>query len=173
MFTPDSLVILPHELIDTSHLIRMYLSFGKYKQDTNPPRDSPCTGDLLLTSFAGGGKVVIRTEKGLVGEKYLDKLFARTDYDNSAWSVFFPEDITERIDADMQAGDGFPFELADNFGRMFYFSAMTITTVGFGDIAPITPLTRGLVASEAISGIVLIGLFLNALASKASGQKHL
>jgi len=41
---------------------------------------------------------------------------------------------------------------------------MTITTVGYGDIVPITRQARMLLALEAILGIVLIGLFLNALA---------
>jgi voltage-gated potassium channel Kch len=46
---------------------------------------------------------------------------------------------------------------------MIYFSAVTITTLGFGDIVPITAHARTSVI-EAISGVILIGLFLNALA---------
>ena len=37
-----------------------------------------------------------------------------------------------------------------------YFSAMTFTTVGFGDIAPVGPI-RFLAGTEAITGFVLIG----------------
>lgn len=37
-----------------------------------------------------------------------------------------------------------------------YFSAMTFTTVGFGDLAPIGPI-RFLSGTEAITGLVLIG----------------
>lgn len=50
------------------------------------------------------------------------------------------------------------------FGRMLYLSAVTVTTVGYGDIVPLTDVARTAVALEAIGGIVLIGLFLNALA---------
>ena len=35
---------------------------------------------------------------------------------------------------------------------------------GYGDIVPLTDAARGAVACEAITGIMLIGLFLNALA---------
>jgi hypothetical protein len=61
---------------------------------------------------------------------------------------------------------GFPSKSSGSFMRMLYLSAITITTVGFGDIVPITDLARGLVATEAVLGIVIIGFFLNAVASK-------
>ena len=53
-----------------------------------------------------------------------------------------------------------------SFRRMLYFSVVTITTLGYGDIVPLTDKARTLVAIESISGIVLIGLFLNSLAHK-------
>ena len=46
---------------------------------------------------------------------------------------------------------------------MLYLSAVTITTVGYGDIVPLTTISRVLVGIEAVLGIVLIRLFLNAL----------
>jgi hypothetical protein len=66
---------------------------------------------------------------------------------------------------------GTPSNLKGNFGRMFYFSAVTITTLGYGDVVPITPLARFFVAFESILGIVLIGLFLNALSREASRRR--
>jgi hypothetical protein len=63
-----------------------------------------------------------------------------------------------------QERDGINYATSkDTFYRMLYLSAVTITTVGYGDIVPLTDLARAAVASEAILGIVLIGLFLNAL----------
>lgn len=53
-----------------------------------------------------------------------------------------------------------------DYGKMFYLSAVTITTLGFGDIVPISEKARLWISSEAILGIVLIGLFLNSLANK-------
>lgn len=49
------------------------------------------------------------------------------------------------------------------FIQSIYFSVITITTLGYGDISPVTETARILSAVEALSGIVLIGLFLNSL----------
>lgn len=59
---------------------------------------------------------------------------------------------------------GFPVNASGSYSRMFYFSAVTITTLGYGDIVPITNVARITVAIQSIFGIVLIGLFLNSLA---------
>ena len=60
--------------------------------------------------------------------------------------------------------EGFPYKTPGSFWRMFYLSSITITTVGFGDIVPITTTARILVSIEAILGVIFIGLFLNSLA---------
>lgn len=44
-----------------------------------------------------------------------------------------------------------------------YFSTITVTTTGFGDITPTNTLTRALVMTEAVIGVVSAGLFLNAI----------
>jgi len=70
---------------------------------------------------------------------------------------------------------GDPSSISGDLPRMIYLSAVVITTLGFGDIIPITPEARILVAMEAITGIVFAGLFLNALAYHALstlGQKR-
>ena len=53
-----------------------------------------------------------------------------------------------------------------SFGDFLYFSIVSITTLGFGDICPITTCSRFFVALESIGGIVFIGLFLNSLSSE-------
>lgn len=50
----------------------------------------------------------------------------------------------------------------------FYFSVITITTLGYGDIRPLTEVMKILAATEVILGIFTIGLFLSALAEKKS-----
>jgi len=52
----------------------------------------------------------------------------------------------------------------NSFKRMLYFSAITISTIGYGDIVPIDDQLRLLVGLEATLGIIFIGLFINALA---------
>ena len=47
--------------------------------------------------------------------------------------------------------------------KSIYFSTVTITTLGYGDITPKSELAMMVVVSEAILGIVIIGLFLSSL----------
>jgi len=47
-----------------------------------------------------------------------------------------------------------------------YFSAVTVTTLGYGDILPITPIGKVLASIHAVSGVCLIGLFLNSLSER-------
>ncbi|MFL6237211.1 MAG: potassium channel family protein [Thermoanaerobaculia bacterium] len=68
------------------------------------------------------------------------------------------------------ASAGFPGPGGGGFPRYIYFSTVVITTLGLGDIVPMTDRARLLVALEAILGIVLAGLFLNSIAVKISGQ---
>ena len=58
------------------------------------------------------------------------------------------------------------------FWRMTYFSAVIITTLGLGDIIPITWESRALVAFQSMFGIILAGLFLNALAYQVSNRTN-
>lgn len=71
--------------------------------------------------------------------------------------------IQNKIIAFTNAVSGFPSKVSGVFGRMFYFSAVTITTLGYGDIVPISNTARIIVAIESVLGIVLVGLFLNSL----------
>ena len=56
---------------------------------------------------------------------------------------------------------GFPSSVAGTFERMLYFSAITIATVGYGDIVPLTAIARLLAAVEATLGIFLLGVLVN------------
>lgn len=63
------------------------------------------------------------------------------------------------------ASVGDPLSQSDQFARMLYFSASAATTVGFGDITPVTTTARTWVTIEVILEIVLIGVFLASLAA--------
>jgi hypothetical protein len=82
-----------------------------------------------------------------------------------------PGDLHDQITAYINAKRGFPSAISGSFARMFYFSAVTITTLGYGDIVPITHMTRWLVALESIVGIFLVGLFLNSLSHEYNELK--
>lgn len=76
-----------------------------------------------------------------------------------------PRSLNKRIIDLEKAIQGFPSSIKGTFWRMLYFSAVTVTTVGYGDILPLTTRSRIFVTCEAVLGIVLIGLFLNAIAN--------
>lgn len=80
-------------------------------------------------------------------------------------TIWFPisRPLNNKIIGFAHAVKGFPSKASGSYARMFYFSAVTITTLGYGDIVPITNITRILVAIESILGLILIGLFLNSL----------
>lgn len=58
---------------------------------------------------------------------------------------------------------GSPSTVKGGFARFMYLSAVTITTLGYGDIVPVTDRARALVACEAVLGVAVAGLFLNSI----------
>jgi hypothetical protein len=85
--------------------------------------------------------------------------------ENEQGIILFPlnMELLKRFDQYSSGQNGFASDLSGNYWRMLYLSAATITTLGYGDIVAVTNEARILVSVEAILGIILIGLFLNAL----------
>lgn len=46
-----------------------------------------------------------------------------------------------------------------------YFSVTTITTAGFGDLAPVSPAARGLAVAESVTGVLFLAVFMARLVS--------
>lgn len=95
----------------------------------------------------------------------LAKIFpGDTNYPSSK-AAFVP--ITPGLHRDFKAfldgARGFPSDEAGMFPRMLYLSAVSITTLGYGDIVPISDQARFLVSLESVLGLILVGLFLNSL----------
>jgi voltage-gated potassium channel Kch len=44
-----------------------------------------------------------------------------------------------------------------------YFSFVTLTTLGYGDVAPVAPLARGLAMTEAITGTLFLAVLISRL----------
>jgi hypothetical protein len=58
---------------------------------------------------------------------------------------------------------GSEFKVLSGFNDAIYLSVVTATTLGFGDIVPVSGLARFLVCCQVLSSVLLVGLFLNAL----------
>ena len=48
----------------------------------------------------------------------------------------------------------------------FYFSVVTITTLGYGDLSPVSDFGKLFAAAEALLGVILLGLFLLSVANQ-------
>ena len=51
----------------------------------------------------------------------------------------------------------------ENFADGTYFSFVTLTTLGYGDISPVTPVARFLVYMEAIVGVFYMAILVASL----------
>lgn len=80
--------------------------------------------------------------------------------------VTLPDTLYSNIERYYSTAQGSPERLAGKLMRFTYLSAMTITTLGFGDIVPVSDRARFAVGCEAIYGVVMVGLFLNAVATR-------
>jgi hypothetical protein len=79
-------------------------------------------------------------------------------------TMTLPLDTYNQMERFRVAVEGDPTVASGLWWRMAYLSVVTITTLGFGDITPLTEEARLLIASEAVLGVIVVGLFLNALA---------
>lgn len=82
-----------------------------------------------------------------------------------------PYELSKKIDGYTRSVYGFPNNIDGKFIRMLYLSMVTITTLGYGDIVPLSNLTRILVGLESFLGIVIIGWFATALLNDFNKNK--
>lgn len=61
-----------------------------------------------------------------------------------------------------------PDENPMDYGSCLYYSIVTITTLGFGDYTPTHAWSQGVTAFEVMTGLIVLGLFLNAVGSMKS-----
>ena len=82
--------------------------------------------------------------------------------------IKIPNELDDNILTLLKSEDGYVDGFENNFFRMLYLSVVTITTLGFGDITPITDFARLLIGLESILGVVILSLFINAIFQKIS-----
>ena len=76
------------------------------------------------------------------------------------WSIFY----TILLEISPAAMKGVEAGLwVDNMSIMTYFSFVTLTTLGFGDISPATPVAQILVALEAVTGMFYLAIIVASL----------
>ena len=65
-----------------------------------------------------------------------------------------------------------PGRWVDNFSSVTYFSYVTLTTLGYGDISPAQPVSRVLVYLEAIVGVFYMAIVVASLVGAKAGAKQ-
>ena len=59
----------------------------------------------------------------------------------------------------------------ERLGLFLYYSLVTLSTLGYGDVVPATPATRSLASTEAIMGQLFLAIFVAALVSRSSWSR--
>jgi voltage-gated potassium channel len=60
----------------------------------------------------------------------------------------------------------------ENFSRMAYFSFVTLTTLGYGDISPLSPFAQVVVYLEAIAGVFYMAIVVASLVSSSQSNQE-
>jgi voltage-gated potassium channel len=86
------------------------------------------------------------------------------------WSIIYMYLIWLKPDAFA----GAIFDSPDNplYWDMIYFSFVTLTTLGFGDITPVDPIARALTYTEAIVGQLYIAILIGTLVGNIAGRRR-
>jgi voltage-gated potassium channel Kch len=84
------------------------------------------------------------------------------------WSIIYMYVIFFNPDA----FSGAVIDTPDNpvFWDMIYFSFVTLTTLGYGDITPLEPFARGLAYTEALVGQLFIAILIGTLVGNLAGR---
>ena len=107
-------------------------------------------------------------EVSLARDAY-QQLFKSSSSDAPEWPRIEMNKVDNgSMEAFLEGAEGNPLLIGSSYWRMLYFSAIVMTTVGFGDIVPLTPCARLATGLQAVLGVSLFGLFLNAVAYRAN-----
>ena len=106
----------------------------------------------------------------LVNARKITKL--SSNHDVGIRVIYVPSDKLDFINYFKQGRRGSEsYSARSSFERMLYFSATTLTTVGYGDLIPVSRKTRLVVGAESVLGWILAGLFLNAAAWRGAHRQ--
>lgn len=84
------------------------------------------------------------------------------------WFAFVQLLLLEILDGGFNGIEHGPW--LDNLSRMIYFSFITMTSVGYGVIAPTEPLTRFVAYFEAVAGVFYLAILVSSLVSAGLSQ---
>ncbi len=96
----------------------------------------------------------------------------KADLPRSLYVITLAEEDYRRIHSFLMANVGFPHEIPGRFSRMLYLSITTITTLGYGDIVPLTDRARFFTGIEATAGVILLGLLTSSMVTNREMRRE-
>lgn len=81
--------------------------------------------------------------------------------------------LTESVNTEIEVDGELVVVTVSNAGELFYFSCVTITTLGYGEMTPANGMGRFLACLEVIAGLVLVGLSINAIVGKSNDLRSI
>ncbi len=109
-----------------------------------------------LTLYVGTARILLRA--AIVDRHVLSVAIATYLWLGVAWAVSY--EVIEEICPGSFSG------LSAVGGEMLYFSLTTLTTLGYGDINPVSPFARAWATLEAATGTLYIAVMIAALVSR-------
>lgn len=130
----------------------------------NYPLDIPYENYFVFNIDKFNNDNFIELNEVKIDFKELVFIQLENSFTEESYAFYRTKDTYKKLLSTFNTLEGFPIEIEGNFSRFLYLSASTITTLGLGDIYPLTSFARILITLETIIGVLLIGLFLNAIA---------
>jgi hypothetical protein len=101
----------------------------------------------------------------------VDVIFAGTSMYVLAGDAFIPAGLLiDRLSIEMTGASAYSTDPM-TWPDMTYFSFTTLTTLGYGDIRPVTAVSQALAIAEAIVGVLIVALIIGRLVGAASGRR--
>lgn len=167
---PDKLMLEKVNIVDDTIRMSYRLRMSQGNEEAIFPVLPIIIQSHRVTNTDGSDNVLvdIRYDADAIISKPLSSYVSKYNIFESLPIASLPHEDRERVANYIDGYGGDPVAFSDKFARMFYFSVIVITTVGFGDIVPMTDRARALVAFEAMAGIMVAGLFINSIAALAA-----
>ncbi|MFY0610768.1 MAG: two pore domain potassium channel family protein [Hyphomicrobiaceae bacterium] len=140
---------------------------------TGPFRKSECDGPIsrgFLFGNHGGHVLGLDCSSGDLED--IQRFFRKGGKKGERIYIVLGDALLLEFVAWFDAMRGRPDKSSGSFQRMLYFSVVTTTTLGYGDIVPLTDKARVLVAIQSIAGLFLMGAFLATLSFNTSSSRQ-
>jgi len=106
----------------------------------------------------------------------LGALFVDVDKDRDVTGEGGKAVLSKNLFSDLKnfwyAQNGWVWYAPGRFGRALHLSITTITTSGYGDLVPTRSFAKMLIASQAVLGIIIAGLFLACIGKKVTEARY-